>query len=124
MNFNPCAWNDEAARKILPLVEKHLHNDFIADIRAGRRVLWLVKDQGIKTWLVTAIETMPNHVELVVECIAGNQSRRIMETLKTRVKPLGVKTIRFESLHPEKLVERMCKPLGFKRVATIFKCEL
>ena len=125
MIFEREEWNDEAAAKILPLVYGRIKNIFMQEVKSGHFALWRVHDGHFETWLVTSMEHQDGgDVELVVECIAGEQSRGIMQKLKQRAKSVGVTSIRFESLHAENLVQRMAGPLGFERVSSVFRVEI
>lgn len=123
--FNAVAWNGEAAAAIAPLVHPLIKNQFKNDIDKQRAVLWRVEVGESVTWLVTRIEQFEcGHVEIVLEVIAGSNARLIVAALKEKVKPLGVKSIRFETHHAEKTAARLVGCLGFNRVATIFRAEL
>jgi len=125
MIFSRCQWNEKAAEKILPLVYGRLKNNFVKDVKSGHFALWRVHDKSFETWLVTSMAHLDSgHIELVVECIAGKKSREIMTELIRRSKKLGVTSVRFESIHNEKLVQRMSLSNGFGRVGTVFRVEI
>jgi|GEM_PF-6291579 len=125
MKFERSQWCEEAAEKILPLVYDRLQSGFIASVNKGVFALWRVGGQDFETWLVTSMNYLDGgEVELRVECIAGKKSREIMAELMQRSKILGVNSIRFESHHSEKIVKRMAEPLGFERVAAIYRVDI
>lgn len=125
VTFTPSRWNDEAAAVIGPLVHPLIANEFQRDVERGRAVLWRVSGDDWVTWLVTRIEQFEcGHIELVLEVIAGKHARLIVSALTEKVKVMGVKSIRFETHHPEKTAARLIGCLGFNRVATTFRLEL
>jgi hypothetical protein len=121
MNFERCQWNESAEAAIAPLVDPLIADDFRKDIESGRATLWLVDGE---TWLVTRPEKYGDHVELVLETIAGKNSRAIVNALIGKAKRAGVKSIRFETHHPEKTAARLVGPLGFERTASTFRVAL
>lgn len=118
-------WSAEAAEKLLPLVFPPVRIDFITDVQTGRVCLWRVEKGGeFLAWLATSISSFGSEIELVLECIHGKESAQIVEELKSKAKKLGVKSIRFESIHSEKAVKRIVGDNGFERYASVFRCEL
>lgn len=125
MNFTLCKWCEEAEEKILPLVSAEVREGFKTDIEAGRVNLWRVEGDGFITWLVTRIETLDGgKIRMVLECIAGTNSREIVAELKVKLKNLGVSSMRFETHHSEKVAARLVGCLGFERVASVFEVAL
>ncbi|MGB3610508.1 MAG: hypothetical protein WA987_09035 [Cellvibrio sp.] len=125
ITFTATAWNDEAAAMIAPLVHPLIKHEFRRDVDQGRAVLWRVSGDDWVTWLVTRIEQFEGgHIELVLEVIAGKNARAIVAALTEKVKKMGVKSIRFETHHPEKTAARLVGCLGFERVATTFRLNI
>lgn len=125
MIFTACAWNDEAAAMIAPLVCPMVADGFRRDIETGKSMLWCITGDDWKTWLVTRLEVLDGgHIELVLGVIAGKHARAIVSELKQNVKKLGVKSMRFETHHSEKVATRLVGCLGFNRMATIFRADL
>jgi hypothetical protein len=110
---------------IAPLVHPLIKHEFRRDVDQGRAVLWRVSGDDWVTWLVTRIEQFEGgHIELVLEVIAGKNARAIVAALTEKVKKMGVKSIRFETHHPEKTAARLVGCLGFERVATTFRLNI
>lgn len=124
MKLISCAWCDEAAAALAGLIDASMLPLFIEWIKNGTAVLWRVVDDGV-TWLVTRVEMFPNgDTELVLDVIAGKQCKKIVQGVIDRARAIGIKSVRFETHHSEKLAKKFIGSLGFERVATVFRVQI
>lgn len=125
MIFQLQRWSDEAAAALKGLIDPDVLPLLIQRIKNGCAVLWRVLGDGWQSWLITRIEVFPNGVrEMVLEVIAGKNCKEILARVFEVAKNAGVKSIRFETHHAEKIAQRFIGGLGFQRVATVFRVEL
>jgi hypothetical protein len=118
------AWCDEAAAALGRLIDPDLLPIFIKWIAEGVATLWRITEKNTVTWLITRIEKYPSGLELVLDAIAGKNCKQIVKILIDRAKALGIKQIRFETHHSEKLAQKFIGGLGFTRVATVFRAVI
>lgn len=125
MKMEKSTWCDEAAAALVGLIDCAMLPLFKRWIETGEAILWRITGNGFTTWLITRVETFPNgHIELVLDVIAGKNCKTILKTIFERAKNMGVKSVRFETHHPEKLAKKFIGGFGFERVATVFRAGL
>lgn len=124
MKMKSVAWCDEAAAALEKLIDPDMLPIMLDWIKSGVATLWQITCKNSITWLITRIEKYPSGIELVLDAIAGKNCKEIVRTLIDRAKALGIKQVRFETHHSEKLAQKFIGGLGFKRAATVFKVGL
>lgn len=124
MKMKSVSWCDEAAAALERLIDPDMLPIFINWISQGVATLWKITGKDYVTWLITRIEKFQSGMELVLDVIAGKNCKEIVRTLIERAKALGIKQIRFETHHSEKLATKFIGGLGFERVATVFRVSL
>jgi hypothetical protein len=125
MIFLAKSWCDEAAAALKELIDPDVLPILLAAINKGTATLWLITGDGWQSWMITRIESFASGVkELVIEVIAGKNSKAIFRRVAEVAKQNGIKSIRFETHHSEKTIARFVTDLNVKRVATVFRCEL
>lgn len=125
MIFRMQQWCDEAAEALKGLIDPDVFPLLIQSIKNKSAVLWRVLGEGWQSWLITRVEVYPNGIrEMVLEVIAGKNCKDILKRVFEVAKSAGVKSIRFETHHSEKVAMRFVGGLGFQRVATVFRVEL
>lgn len=118
-------WCDEAAAALAGLVDASMLPLFIEWIKNGTAKLWRIDGDNFVTWLVTRVELYPNgDTELVLDVIAGRECKKIVKYLMDRAKAMGIKSVRFETHHSEKLAKKFMGGLGFERAATVLRAVL
>lgn len=125
MKMTQVAWCDEAASALESLIDKDVLPLYREWVALGVATLWRITGKNYVTWLITRIEQFPNGVrELVLDVIEGKNCKQIVKILIERARKLGIKSVRFETHHNEKLAQRFVGGLGFSRVATVFRVGL
>lgn len=125
MKMTRTSWCDEAAAALDGLISPEMLPLFLQWIKDGTAILWKITGDTWATWLITRVESFPNGVrELVFDVIEGKNARQILRVLMDRAKAMGIQQARFESHHPEKVLNKAMGGLGFRRAATVYKVNL
>lgn len=125
MKFRCVSWSEKAAAALTDLIDPDVLPLTLQSIKDGVATLWNIAGEGWESWLIMRIEVFPSGVrELVLEVIAGKNCKQILQRVFEMAKSVGIKTVRFETHHSEKVAQRFIGDLGFSRVATVFRASL
>ncbi|WP_406827717.1 hypothetical protein [Microbulbifer sp. ARAS458-1] len=126
MKFEQRKWCEEAESIFDDfLIAPERRQEVISEVQDGRSTLWKISGGQWETWLITRLEKWPNGCrEMVLEAVRGRHIVKILRHLFRHYKAAGVNSVRFATPHPEAVATRLVKPLGLKRVETVFRVEL
>lgn len=117
-------WCEQSAAALLPLIDLDVQSFINSQIEQGGAQLYRVTGDCCKAWLLISFEHYPSGTELVLEAIQGTGANAVTKAVMDWAKKSGVKSVRFQTHHGEKVAERLIKGTGLERVASVFRCEL
>lgn len=93
-------------------------SEMVRQVALGYAELWRVGDD---TYMITRVETYPDHTELCVVAYAGRGLREMAPLIVAHARHIGIDRIRF---HSRESVFRMVRSLGFRVTHHVYELRL
>jgi hypothetical protein len=109
VNWQKISWTGEAEVMLSTalLSESHIIKAEVVDKIS---TLWKIREHG---FFVTRLETIGKNLELVLVAWAGTNTAPLINYLKKICINSGVTSMRFHTIHPQKLINRFVNKWGF-----------